>query len=166
MTESLALYQSKTMRRRTSKIREQEKVIEQALEILFTRMKKKGVAFTSADDSANYIKLHLADAEREVFCVLYLDNQHQLLEYVPMFAGTIDSSQVTPREVVKHALKVNAAAVILGHNHPSGRVEASESDIRITKQLQDTLRLIDVRVLDHIIVGGAFHSSFAQNGLM
>ena len=166
MTESVALYQSKTVRRRTPKIREQEKVIEQALEILFARMKKKGVAFTSPGDAANYIKLNLAEAEREVFCVLYLDNQHQLLDYVPMFAGTIDSAQVSPREVVKYALKINAAAVILGHNHPSGKVEVSDSDIRATKQLQDALQLIDVRVLDHIIVGGVFHSSFAENGLM
>jgi DNA repair protein RadC len=101
-----------------------------------------------------------------VFCVLLLDTQHRLLECVELFQGTIDSANVYPREVVKLALTKNAAAVILAHNHPSGVAEPSPSDKLITKALVKALNLVDIRTLDHFVVGKSEWVSFADRGLM
>ena len=98
--------------------------------------------------------------------MLFLDNQHRLIRYVEMFRGTIDNASVYPREVVKEALKLNAAAVILSHNHPSGHPEPSKADRTLTKRLIDALALVDVRTLDHIIVAGHERVSFAELGLL
>jgi len=97
---------------------------------------------------------------------MYLDNQHRLIKYEELFFGTIDGASVHPREVVKHALKYNAAAVIFAHNHPSGVAEPSQADQRITDRLKSALLLVDVRVLDHMIVGDKEVLSFAERGLL
>ena len=104
--------------------------------------------------------------EHEVFACLFLDNRHRLICYKQMFNGTIDSASVYPREVVKAALQTNSAAVIFAHNHPSGVAEPSRADIDITQRLTKALALIEVRVLDHIIVGDGYQVSLAERGEM
>jgi DNA repair protein RadC len=142
-------------------------VIKQAIQILNKRMKVKGQSFTMTESSKDYFVLVLAQEEREHFHCLFLDNQHRLIADERLFSGTIDSSEVHPREVVKRALALNAAAVIFAHNHPSGMVlEASSSDIQITKNLIKCLELFKIRVLDHIIIGCTDSFSFAENGLI
>jgi len=106
----------------------------------------------------------LGGLQHEVFAGLFLDSQHQLITYQQLFNGTIDRTSVYPREVLKKALALNAANLILAHNHPSGRVEPSQADRQITDQLRKTLALIDVAVIDHIIVGGDRTLSFAERG--
>ena len=102
----------------------------------------------------------------ECFCAIWLDNRHRVLEFTQLFTGTVDGASVHPREVVKHALAVNAAAVILAHNHPSGIAEPSQADELITGRLRDALALVDIRVLDHIVVAGSNTVSFAERGLL
>ena len=113
-----------------------------------------------------YLSLHYAGQEREVFGVLFLDNRHRLIRFDEVFHGTIDGASVHPREVVKLALARNAAAVILAHNHPSGVAEPSQADELITNRLRDALALVDIRVLDHVVVGGTTVVSFAERGLL
>jgi len=113
-----------------------------------------------------YLKSKLRNYDREVFACLYLDNQHRLIRYQELFFGTIDGASVHPREVVKSVLVENAAAVIFAHNHPSGIAEPSQADERITRHLKSALALIDVRVLDHMIVGDKEVVSFAERGLL
>lgn len=125
---------------------------------------KHGDAFTDADNTMRYIKQRLRAYPHEVFACLYLDNQHRFLSFDELFRGTIDGASVYPREVVKAALKHNAAAIILAHNHPSGVAEPSQADIHITKRIKSALDLVDIRVLDHIIVGDAEVTSLAQRG--
>jgi DNA repair protein RadC len=147
-----------------------EEVIDYACSVLEQRLAyrlaSEGVVFTSPIETRRYLTLKLAEREREVFVVLYLDNRHRLIKYDELFFGTIDGASVHPREVVKAALKHNAAAVILSHNHPSGVPEPSQADKLITRHLKDALNLVDVRVLDHIVVGGIETVSFAELGLM
>ncbi len=121
---------------------------------------------TSPNATRDYLKLRLRGLSHEVFACLFLDNRHRVIEYQELFRGTIDGASVHPREVVKEAIRWNAAAVIFAHNHPSGVAEPSQADLRITKRLQDALDLIDVRVLDHIIVGEDDGTSFAERGLI
>jgi DNA repair protein RadC len=106
----------------------------------------------------------MADDNEEVFSVLFLDSKHRILAYERLFSGTVDSASVYPRVVVKRSLKWNAAALILAHNHPSGSVEPSEADKVITRRLKDAMSLIDVRVLDHIVVGFEGWCSMAERG--
>lgn len=113
-----------------------------------------------------YLAVHFADHEREVFACLFLDNRHRLIAVEEMFLGTVDGASVHPREVVKRALKLNAAAVIVAHNHPSGVAESSQADELITARLRDALALVDIRVLDHLVVGGTTVISFAERGLI
>ena len=108
----------------------------------------------------------MAKNEHEVFSVVYLDTQHQLIGYEEIFRRTIDGAAVYPREVVKRCLHHNAAAVIFSHAHPSGIPEPSKSDIVITKRLIEALKLVDVRVIDHIVIGGANSVSMAERGLL
>ncbi|HAS8160916.1 TPA: DNA repair protein RadC, partial [Vibrio vulnificus] len=103
--------------------------------------------------------------EREVFAVMFLDNQHRLIAFEELFFGTIDSASVYPREVLKAALKINAAALIFAHNHPSGDATPSQADKQITQRLKEALALVDIRVLDHIVVGDSA-ISFAERGLL
>ncbi len=113
-----------------------------------------------------YLSAQLRHQPREVFAVLFLDNQNRLICYEELFFGTIDGASVYPREVVRRAMTHNAAALILAHNHPSGVAEPSQADQRITQRLQAALELIDVRVLDHMVVGDPEVVSFAERGLI
>jgi DNA repair protein RadC len=128
---------------------------------------EKGNAFTSPELVAQYLSHELSHQNRERFAVMFLDQQHQLIELQILFEGTINQAEVHAREVVKAALNANAAAVILSHNHPSGDPSPSQSDIQLTQTLSSALALIEVRTLDHIIIGdkGRWHS-LAQNNQM
>ena len=113
-----------------------------------------------------FLRARLRDRDHEVFCCLFLDNRHRVICFDEVFRGTIDGASVHPREVVKLALSRNAAAVILAHNHPSGVAEPSQADELITGRLRDALALVDIRVLDHIVVGDGACVSFAERGLL
>lgn len=113
-----------------------------------------------------YLRLHFFGKQSEVFSALLLDNRHRLIELVDLFHGTIDGCSVHAREVVKETLRHNAAAVIFAHNHPSGVAEPSDADRRLTQQLKEALALIDVRVLDHFVVGESNVVSFAERGFL
>lgn len=126
----------------------------------------RGTAFTTPDAVKDYLWIQLASNEHEVFIALFLDNQHRLIACIELFRGTIDQTAVYPREVVKEALRVNASAVIFSHNHPSGSPSPSEADQRLTSRLVETMRTVDIRVLDHIIVAGTETVSFAERGLI
>lgn len=126
----------------------------------------RGADFGSPADVKAYLRAKLAGLDHEVFAVLFLDNRHRLIEYVEMFRGTLDGASVHPREVVKEALRLNAAAVIFSHPHPSGNPEPSQADRIITRQLREALALIEVRTLDHIVVAGNDTVSFAERGLL
>ena len=123
-------------------------------------------AFTSSHITKQFFQLRLEGHEREHFDVLFLDNQHKMISCERMFSGTIDQASVYPREIVKEVLKVNAAAVIFAHNHPSGIPEPSKSDDALTSRLKSALELIAVRVLDHIIVGNNSTYSYQENGAL
>jgi DNA repair protein RadC len=112
------------------------------------------------------MQARLRDYPYEVFAVLFLDNRHRVLAFEELFRGTIDGASVHPREVVRRALQLNAAAVILSHNHPSGVAEPSQSDQRITTRLREALALVDIRVLDHLVIGDGNCCSLAQLGLL
>ncbi len=116
---------------------------------------QRGAEFSSPAVAKEYLRTKLSGFEHEVFTVLFLDTRHRLIEYAEMFRGTTDSAPVYPSEVVKEALRLDAAAVILSHNHPSGHPEPSVAEKRITYQLKDALALIDIRTLDHFIVAGS-----------
>jgi DNA repair protein RadC len=126
----------------------------------------QGDVLSSPEHVRHYLSLHLTGLGHEVFSALFLDNRHRVIEYRELFNGTIDSAAVYPREVVKHCLTTNAAAVIFAHNHPSGVAEPSDTDVRLTRKLVDALALIDVRVLDHLIIGRGVQTSLAERGLM
>ncbi|EGS63227.1 JAB domain-containing protein [Vibrio cincinnatiensis] len=125
---------------------------------------KRGGALTSPHQTKLYLSSVLRDRQREAFYILFLDNQHRVIQDEVLFEGTIDAASVYPREVVKRALHHNAAALILAHNHPSGIAEPSQSDRRITQRLIDALALVDIRVLDHFVVGDGEVISFAERG--
>ncbi|STI05164.1 putative DNA repair protein [Escherichia coli] len=125
-----------------------------------------GVAFTSTRAAREWLILNMAGLEREEFRVLYLNNQNQLIAGETLFTGTINRTEVHPREVIKRALYHNAAAVVLAHNHPSGEVPPSKADRLITERLVQALGLVDIRVPDHLIVGGNQVFSFAEHGLL
>ncbi len=126
----------------------------------------RGDVLSSPEHTRDYLKARLYNYPYEVFACLFLDNRHRVIEYEELFRGTIDGASVHPREVVRRALQHNAAAVILAHNHPSGIAEPSRSDTLITQRLKDALALVDVRVLDHFIVGDGAPRSFAEMGLL
>lgn len=123
-------------------------------------------AFESPTRVREYLQLQLASREHEVFAVLFLDAQHRLLQFDEMFRGTLTQTSVYPREVVRRALALNAAAVILAHNHPSGVAEPSRADEFLTQSLKSALALVDVRVLDHMVVARSQVVSFAERGLL
>lgn len=151
------------------KVDDDDSIIQQAIKLIQSRLKTPGEALTSPDLVRQYLILHLAQFEEEHFSLVLLDQRHRVIGFENIFRGTIDGASVYPREVVKTVLAHNAAAVILAHNHPSGNPEPSSADITLTKRLQEALALIDVRVLDHIIVGGCSQTlttSFAERGLL
>jgi DNA repair protein RadC len=114
----------------------------------------------------HYLALKMSHLEHEVFAAIFLDTRHRIKEYRELFTGTIDSAAVYPREVVKQCLACNSAAVIFAHNHPSGVSEPTDTDVRLTRRLTDALALVDVRVLDHIVIGKGEMTSLAERGLM
>ncbi len=126
---------------------------------------KREDALSSAKHSRRYVHSKMRAYSREVFLCLFLDSQHRVIAQEELFQGTIDSSMVHPREVLKRAFHHNAAAVIFAHNHPSGIAEPSDADIRITRRLESALELVDIRTLDHLIVGDQDVTSMAERGL-
>ena len=125
-----------------------------------------GSAIRSPQDTEDFLKARLMGLEHELFCVIYLDNRHRVMAFEELFRGTIDGTSVYPRELVKSALEHNAAAIILAHNHPSGVAEPSQADERITKRIKAACELVDIRVLDHLIIGNGKCTSLASRGVM
>ncbi len=145
------------------KTSELNELLERAAEALAAKYKREGT-FTNPTNVKEYLKLKLGAHDREVFAVMFLDNQHQLISFEELFFGTIDAASIYPREVLKAALNHNAAAVVFAHNHPSGIAEPSQADRRITRRLTDALALVDIRILDHFVVGDGEVVSFAERG--
>lgn len=139
-----------------------QRTIRRAINLLDKYLRQPGIPFTSSTAARDWLRLQLAGQEREVFMVLYLDNQHHLLESETLFAGSVNHVQVHPREVVKSALRFNAAAVVFAHNHPSGDPEPSQCDRNITDRLKEALALVDVNTLDHLVIGSDVIVSFAE----
>ncbi|MBT3505399.1 MAG: DNA repair protein RadC [Piscirickettsiaceae bacterium] len=125
-----------------------------------------GNTFSDTQTTQLFLKQRLRAYSYEVFACLWLDTKHRMIAFEELFRGTIDSANIYPREVLKQALHHNASAVIFAHNHPSGNPQASPADITVTRQLTAALNLVDIRVLDHIIIGDAHNVSFAQSGLL
>ena len=142
-----------------------EEVIAAALRILSKRLVRVN-AMTSPRVTREYLAVRFADLEHEVFACLFLDARHHVIACEELFRGTVDGASVYAREVVKRTLAHNAAAVILAHNHPSGIPEPSEADRSITLKLGKALAVVEVRLLDHLIVGGATVVSMAERGLV
>ena len=118
----------------------------------------------SPEMTREFLQSQLADEEREIFVVIFLDNQHRVLKHSRLFSGPLSHVEVHPREIVREAIKVNAAAVILAHNHPSGHAEPSKSDRLITERVVKCCQFMDVRVLDHLVIGRGEYVSFAERG--
>ena len=150
-----------------SELNEQEKqsIVTLATKVLAFKF-RAGRVLSSPDETRAYLRLKLAGYRNEVFGCLFLDNRHRILAMRELFQGTIDGASVHPRVVVQRALEVNAAAVVLFHNHPSGVAEPSHADEAITRRLRDALALVDVRVLDHFVVAAGDSVSFAERGLL
>ena len=144
---------------------EKESVIKLALSVLAERH-RAGRALGSPEQTRSFLRLKLVDRKHEVFGALFLDTRHRVLEVAELFHGTVNAASVYPRVVVQRALELNAAAVILFHNHPSGVAEPSPSDEALTRQLKEALTLIDVRVLDHFVVAAGESVSFSERGLL
>ncbi len=132
----------------------------------YLEVMRSGPALLNPQATRDYLRVRLRDLPHEVFCCLYLDNRHRVIAFEELFRGTLDGASVHPREVVKHALAHNAASLILAHNHPSGVAEPSQADELITRRLKEALNLVEIRVLDHLIVGDSRCESFAERGLL
>jgi len=126
----------------------------------------RGNSLENPDATRQFLSSRLRHLPYEVFACLFLDNRHRVIDFEELFRGTIDGASVHPREVVRRALHHNAAAVILAHNHPSGIAEPSRADMQLTHRLVESLTLVDVRVLDHVVVGDGDGVSFAESGLL
>jgi len=144
---------------------EQSTLIRLAIEVLELRH-QPGECFDNPQATRDYLQLHLSERKNEVFGVLFLDNKHRLIVNEELFTGSVSSASVYPRVVAQRTLECNASAVIFYHNHPSGDPEPSQSDIHITKRLHSALELIDVRTLDHFVIGNEGTVSFADRGLI
>lgn len=144
-----------------------DEIIARACHVLESRMRHayESTEITSPDRAATFLKLRLATREREVFAALFLDVRRRLIRYEELFLGTVDAAAVYPREIAKAALRHNASAIVIAHNHPSGQVEPSEADKVLTRRIKDALALVDVQLLDHIVVG-AETQSLAELGLV
>lgn len=142
----------------------EQQTVRTALTLLERQLREPGASFTSSHAVRDWLRLQLATLEREEFTALFLDNQHRLIAHDTLFTGTINHTQVHPREVVKAALKHNAAAILVAHSHPSGLAEPSDADRRITERLKKALDLVNIRLLDHLVVGGMDIVSFAERG--
>jgi DNA repair protein RadC len=140
-------------------------VLDRAQALMAQRFRSGAPVLSAPNRTREFLRLKLGALEHEVFAVLFLDKRHRLIEYVEMFRGTIDGASVHPREVVKEALARNAAALIFCHCHPSGQSSPSQADEHITMRLKSALDLVDIRVIDHIIVGETM-TSFAEIGIL
>lgn len=140
--------------------------IRRALNILSRRMGQPGQLLTSPKIVKDYLRLRIGGREHEVFVVLFVDVKHRLIGCEEMFRGTLTSSSVYPREVLKTAMAYNASGIILAHNHPSGVPEPSGADLTLTSRIKDVVELVDVRVLDHVIVTPCETYSFAEHGTL
>jgi DNA repair protein RadC len=145
---------------------EETETVQAALRMLEARLRVPGAPMESPQAVRAYLRLHMAELNHEIFAVLFLDAQLQLLKHEELFQGTLTQTSVYPREVVKRALHWHASAVILAHNHPSGLAEPSRADELLTQTLKNALALVDVRVLDHMVVGHRDVVSFAERGLL
>jgi len=143
-----------------------QQTIREALTLLERQLREPGASFTSSHAVRDWLRLQLASLEREEFTALFLDNQHRLIAHETLFTGTISHTQVHRREVVKSGLKHNCAAVIVAHCHPSGLAEPSNADRQVTTRIQQALGLVDIRLLDHLVVGGMEIVSFSERGLL
>lgn len=141
-------------------------IVAEAIRILEDSARYNPSTISGPDDTKKFLRLKLAHLEHEVFAVIFLDNRHQTIKYEEMFRGTIDGASVYPREVVKRALQLNAAALIIAHNHPSGITEPSQADETITHRIKDACALMDIRLLDHVIVGITESTSLAERGVL
>lgn len=121
-------------------------------------------ALLSPEMTREFLQSQLTGEKREIFMVIFLDNQHRVLKHSRLFTGTIDQVEVHPREIVREAMKINAAAVILAHNHPSGSAEPSKADRIITEKVVKCCQFMDIRVLDHLVIGRGEYVSFAERG--
>jgi DNA repair protein RadC len=142
---------------------EEDAIVARATEILFRRM-ERGAALTDPSVMGTYCAGKLRGYDREVFGVLFLDNRHRPIAFELMFYGTLDGAEVYPREVARTALRHNAAALVVCHNHPSGSTEPSAADRAVTLRLRDALALLDVRLLDHFVIGDGPPTSLAARG--
>jgi DNA repair protein RadC len=158
------LTQIETSEIETDSIVQENQLIDKAMQILDHRLFAHGPRFTSPEAVAHYLKLQLVAQAHEVFAMVFFDAQHRVLAFEVLFHGSIDGASVHPRQVIKRSLVHNAAAAILVHNHPSGCTEPSQADRVLTARLKEALALIDVRVLDHFIVGEGRPLSFAECG--
>ncbi|PKO82686.1 MAG: DNA repair protein RadC [Betaproteobacteria bacterium HGW-Betaproteobacteria-13] len=141
-------------------------IIQQAIALLENRIFKAGPALSSPAAVRDYLRMKLVVEPNEIFAVVFLDSQHQVLAYEPLFKGTVDQTSVYPRVVVQRALALNASALILAHQHPSGVTEPSAADRALTDRLQTALALVDIRVVDHFVIGKGTPYSFAESGLL
>jgi len=151
---------------RRYRVATKDEVMEAAAAYIVEGVVKSGEPMTSPRLAAEVFGRVLKDLEYEQFVVAFLDSRHRLIACVPMFRGTVDGASVHPREVVKAALAYNAAAVVLAHNHPSGVSEPSRADETITTRLRDALALVDIRVVDHLVIGRDSTVSLAERGLI
>lgn len=142
----------------------EQSIVDLAVCILDNQLREAGPAMANPDAVRKLLRLHIETLEHEAFAVLFLDNQHKLIKFEVMFRGTISSAMVYPREVAKRALELNASAVVISHNHPSGASEPSQADVEITKKLKEALSLLDINVIDHFVVGKGEMTSFAERG--
>lgn len=144
----------------------EDATIRRALGFLANRLREPGAALNAPAAVRDYLVLSLADREHEIFMAFFLDSQNRVIAAEELFRGTLTQASVYPREVVKRALALNAASVILAHNHPSGTLEPSQADHWLTDSLKSALALVDVKTLDHFIIGGRDTVSFAERGWM
>lgn len=143
-----------------------DRIIQEALEILDRRLFTREPSLKSPDAVGSYLKLKLAAEEHEVFAAVFLDAQLQPLAFEVLFTGTVDGATVYPRQLVKRAMKHNAAAVVISHNHPSGCSNPSSADLQLTRRIREALKLVDVRLVDHIVIGKGKPVSLAEEGLI
>jgi DNA repair protein RadC len=144
---------------------DRNQVMEAAAKYLFTDL-QRGEPLESPEQTEKFLFAKLSTEPMEVFCVLFLDTRHRIICFEKLFTGTIDGATVYPRVVAKRALDHGAAAVILAHNHPSGVSEPSQADQAITRRLKDAMTLLDIRLLDHFVIGGGKPVSMAQRGMI
>jgi DNA repair protein RadC len=148
-----------------AKFTQLQATLEMARRHLWERL-QRGAGLGSPEDTRHYLMARLRDQPRELFAALFLDNRHRVMAFEVLFQGTLDAASVHPREVARRALTLNAAALIVAHNHPSGVAEPSRADEQLTRRLRDALALLDIRLLDHFVVGDGEAVSFAERGLL